>query len=126
MTNGFQNLAHLFFIFFYFSLAAQNPPASIAERQVIKDRLTSLNGRELTFGDIVGRQLKSRGEVKFPHPYQRVLSFQYRRALAKAKSEKWEEPVTPHPSIIRTGGGSAGSWVDRVDYFFDSIVEEEL
>ena len=125
MTNGFQNLAPLFFIFFYFSLAAQNPPATIAERQVIKDRL-SLNGRELTFGDIVGRQLQSRGEVKYPYPYQRVLSFQYRRALAKAKSEKWEEPVTPHPSIIRTGGGSAGSWVDRVDYFFDSIVEEEM
>lgn len=80
-------------------------------------------GDHLTFGHIHGRFLKSDGHMELT-PYRRVLCFQHRRAVLKAKKEGWVLPEESPPAVIGYGG-STGSWQPIVDKFFESIEAAE-
>jgi hypothetical protein len=75
------------------------------------------DGKELTFGDLSGTPLKSATRTD-PKPFTRVLCFQYKRSLQKAKERSWNTLPDPPPA---PSCASEGLWKDTVEHYFKSI-----
>uniref|UniRef100_A0A7S2QU54 HNH nuclease domain-containing protein n=1 Tax=Chlamydomonas chlamydogama TaxID=225041 RepID=A0A7S2QU54_9CHLO len=93
-----------------------------AEELQIFESAWKKDGKQLTFGDMHGRKLESKGE-EVPQPYRRVLCFQYGRALHKAREEGWLAPGVSPPEFDDYGGSPDAAWQSNVDRLFKSIEE---
>eukprot|EP00195_Chlamydomonas_chlamydogama_P001399 CAMPEP_0202919762 /NCGR_PEP_ID=MMETSP1392-20130828/76503_1 /ASSEMBLY_ACC=CAM_ASM_000868 /TAXON_ID=225041 /ORGANISM="Chlamydomonas chlamydogama, Strain SAG 11-48b" /LENGTH=321 /DNA_ID=CAMNT_0049613221 /DNA_START=113 /DNA_END=1078 /DNA_ORIENTATION=+ len=88
-----------------------------AEELQIFERAWKKGGKQLTFGDMHGRKLESKGE-EVPQPYRRVLCLQYRCAQREARKQGWLAPGVSLPKMDDYGGSEGSGWRSQMDLFF--------